>query len=63
MYNDPTNPYGSEYPGYTGGTADDDSVQTYYSYGTPEGDGYWKLIGGVWRWITEPLARTAVINT
>lgn len=62
MYNDPTNPYDNQYPGYTGGTEDDNEVQGD-PYGTPEGDGYWKLIGGVWRWITEPLARTAVTAT
>ena len=53
MYNDSTNPY--EYPDYTGGT----TTQTTTQFGDPDGNGYWALIGGMWRWITEPLARSA----
>ena len=61
MYNDPTHPYGS-CSGSTGGTADfgDDSVQLDGSTLIPGDDGYWRLIDGIWRWMTEPLARTAV---
>lgn len=57
MYNDPTNPYRDEDPACTGGISE---VETDMRFGDPEDDGYWKLIGGVWRWITEPLGRTAV---
>jgi hypothetical protein len=26
----------------------------------PGGDGWWQLVGGVWRWMTEPLPRPAI---
>ena len=52
MYNDPTNPY--EDP-----TTPPTSTNTYPNYGDPDGNGWWELVGGVWRWMTEPLPRTA----
>lgn len=26
-------------------------------YGDPQDDGWWALVNGVWRWISEPLPR------
>jgi hypothetical protein len=64
MYNDPTNPY-YEDPAYTGGTGDtgDTTTQTDRPYGDPDDNGYWAFIGGVWRWLTEPLGRTTTTGT
>jgi hypothetical protein len=61
MYNDPTNPYGS-CAGSTGGGDDfgGNSVQTDSPPLNPGDDGYWRLIDGIWRWMTEPLIKTAI---
>jgi hypothetical protein len=61
MHNDPTNPFGY---GSTGGSDDfgNDSVQVDGPPLNPGDNGYWRLINGIWRWMTEPLTRTAVTS-
>lgn len=60
MYNDPANPYND--PSYSGGTTDPDEVEADAQF-EPERDGYWRLIDGVWKWLTEPLGRSATVTT
>jgi hypothetical protein len=61
MQNDPTHPFGS-HSGSTGGSYGfgADSVQLDGPPRNPGDDGYWRLLDGIWRWMTEPLTRTAV---
>lgn len=63
MYKDPANPYGIYDSGYTGETEEPGEVQPDETLLNPGGDGYWWLVSGVWRWITEPLGRTATTTS
>jgi hypothetical protein len=53
MFNDPINPYGTE-------DYEDDSIPPEEPPLIPGGEGYWRLIDGIWRWMTEPTSNTAV---
>lgn len=44
MINDPTDPYGGEYPPPPAGDPDDPQPAM----------GWWQVIGGAWRWVTDP---------
>ena len=64
MYYDQTDPYGGGYydPYDPGGTTTDPTGTTGTSTTRPPpklgGHGWWVLVGGVWRWVTEPISRT-----
>lgn len=66
MYYDPANPFENTDPAYTGGTdgtTDSGEAQPDEENFDPGGDGYWQLINGVWKWLTDPLGRTATTGS